>query len=121
MQNPNHQYAASGTYQVCLTTTSDFGCIDNICQNITITIVGIDEKDNQNNLVIYPNPTSNYLTIVNGGLGVKELTIVDLLGKTVKTSSTNKNSINVAELPSGVYFIKISTKEYTVTQKFIKD
>ena len=60
----------------------------------------------------------------NGDLGEfekKELTIVDLLGKTEKTSITNKNSINVAELPRGVYFIKISTKEYTIIQKFVKD
>lgn len=121
VQNPSHQYTAAGNYQVCLTTFSVFGCIDNFCKNISFSSVGIDENGDKNSLMIFPNPTNNNLTIVNAGFDVKELTIVDVLGKTVKTSITDKNSINVAELPNGVYFIKISSNEYSKTQRFVKN
>ena len=35
-QNPNHQYANSGIYNVTLTTTSGFGCTDEITQEVEV-------------------------------------------------------------------------------------
>jgi PKD repeat protein len=38
MQSPSHTYATGGgTYNVCLTTTSDNGCMDTHCDNITLS------------------------------------------------------------------------------------
>lgn len=36
--NPSHQYAASGTYNVCLKITSSNGCIDSICKAVTVVV-----------------------------------------------------------------------------------
>ncbi|MBL7923339.1 MAG: PKD domain-containing protein [Bacteroidia bacterium] len=36
-QYPSHSYASAGTYQVCLTITTTTGCVDTVCQQITIT------------------------------------------------------------------------------------
>lgn len=35
-QNPTHQYSASGTYNVCLTTASNNGCSNNYCYSVNV-------------------------------------------------------------------------------------
>ena len=52
---------------------------------------------------VYPNPASETLTIEAEGL----VTIVDVMGRTVRTLFVeNKQTLNVQELPSGIYFVK---------------
>lgn len=83
-------------------------------------VVGIDEIQREN-FKLYPNPVSNKLTIItNYDLRINKIEIVDLTGKILKKTTTNFNSVNVNELPSGVYFIKIITDDRTTTQKFVK-
>lgn len=67
----------------------------------------------------FPNPTNNYLNIVNPNNGAKQILIVDTSGKIVydeyfKNSSNLK--IDVKNFPKGVYFVKIGETTY----KFIK-
>ncbi|MBL7785217.1 MAG: PKD domain-containing protein, partial [Chitinophagales bacterium] len=37
-QNPTHQYTASGTYNVCLAITTNTGCSDSFCSDITVNV-----------------------------------------------------------------------------------
>ena len=86
------------------------------CNNSCST-VSIDEY-NASDFSIYPNPTSDQLTI-ESELDINEVSIVDLTGKTILTSSYEAH-INVANLSAGVYFIKLINDNKTVTKKFIK-
>src|SRR5206468_2347028 len=36
LSSPNHTYTAAGTYPVCLTVSSSFGCVDTACRPVTI-------------------------------------------------------------------------------------
>jgi photosystem II stability/assembly factor-like uncharacterized protein len=81
--------------------------------------VNIDEETSRRNLVIYPNPTLYQLRI-DTELNLSEISIIDLAGKTIKSIQQNTNTINVADLPSGIYFIKIITEETIITKKFVK-
>ena len=63
---------------------------------------------------ISPNPASDIL-IINGDLINATIEIYNIFGEKVK-SVTNLNYINISDLSSGVYFIKIDSKNY----KFIK-
>lgn len=70
-------------------------------------------------IIIYPNPTSNIITIEADNLKIKEVGIYDINGKLL---AIHKNtSFNVSQLNSGVYLLKILSEEnnayYT---KFIK-
>ena len=59
-QNPQHTYADSGTYYVCLTAKDN--CTENVfCDSITITSVGVEEYANKDILefMAYPNPFTN--------------------------------------------------------------
>ncbi len=78
---------------------------------------------------IYPNPVIDMLNLVYRGKdiikGVINIVVADATGKTVKkfrAASNNKQlHIDVSNLPSGFYFIKINViNEIQMNEKFIK-
>ena len=81
--------------------------------------VGINESEKFSKLNLYPNPTSIQLTI-DTELEISETTIIDITGKNIRSIKQNTNTINVADLSKGIYFIKLVTDEGTITKKFVK-
>ncbi len=69
-----------------------------------------------NSLVIYPNPTDNYL-FIEGNENPISISIFNLSGKKVM-STKNTNRIDVKELSSGVYIIRISDGKGQTDRKF---
>lgn len=67
-------------------------------------------------LIIYPNPTSEYLNITSNQ-AVKQIQLYNLLGKQVL--KTNKNQVDVRALSSGLYLAKIEYGSNTITKKVI--
>ena len=90
--------------------------------NITGTS-GIKEITVQNDILVYPNPTKEYLTIVTNSNKEQRLEIVNLIGQTVYTSNINKKTtINTSVFANGIYILKLSSdKEKTVVKKFVKE
>lgn len=77
-------------------------------------------ETNLNTVSIYPNPTSNALTIT-GIENAQFFSIYNIIGKEVKTGKiTSNNTIDVNQLKKGVYFLKLKGKNITYTKKFIK-
>jgi hypothetical protein len=72
--------------------------------------VAVPDILSNNITVIYPNPVKDELYIETR-LNIKEISIFDIYGKTVKQIQGKAVSIPVDELPSGVYFVKITTGE----------
>ena len=71
-------------------------------------------------LSLYPNPISNgkvYITTKNDL--DKEIIIFDVLGKKVMQTMISSRELNVSNLSSGVYIIKINEKEASATRKLI--
>ncbi len=58
------------------------------------------------NINIYPNPTSGKITIPNEFV-INEYSIYSLTGKLIKRGKLNTNEIQVTELNSGIYILKI--------------
>ena len=69
-------------------------------------------------LSIYPNPTADYINILNVKHEIQKVAIFDLTGK--QMLSDNKQRINVSKLPSGVYVLSVKTEVGIKTFKFIK-
>ena len=75
----------------------------------------------KNNFSLYPNPVNNVLNVVvKNEMTINNLSITDLNGRVVSSSSSVINSIDVSDLSSGVYFISIETNEGKGTAKFVK-
>lgn len=79
----------------------------------------IDQKLEES-LRIFPNPTTNflYLQLENSDLKVLKITIFDNVGKAILDQPFQKE-INVANFTSGIYFLKIITKNGIVSRKFL--
>lgn len=71
---------------------------------------------NQNNLEVslYPNPVNDVLNIETA-LELKSIEIFNIQGQ--KVLSSNQKQINVADLASGIYMVKIQDTENTVATK----
>lgn len=69
-------------------------------------------------LIIYPNPTSDYLNIKTSQIHIENIYIFDLSGKLLLT--TKSKQIDVRALPSATYVISIKTAHALKSFKFIK-
>jgi len=78
----------------------------------------------KNNLSIYPNPTDGLLIInSNNNVIIHSASITDLNGRIIKEvnlDGMNNQSINLSELNSGIYFLKVTTDQGIGTCKVIK-
>jgi len=82
--------------------------------------VGIDPVE-KFNAVIYPNPVQDILTVqVDGQLN--KIEIYNLVGQHIYTQLVNGNNanINVADLSTGIYTIKLIANEVCTVSKFVK-
>ena len=70
-------------------------------------------------LFIYPNPTTEYINILNEDVPFKKVEIYDNLGKIV-LSRPFTNKIDVKHLKNGVYLIKLSDDKLSVEKFFIR-
>lgn len=80
-------------------------------------------KTQQNKIVglnVYPNPVKNgVLYITSNSSEAKTITVYDILGKQVLESKTSNNAVNVANLKSGAYIVRITEDGKTDTRKLI--
>ncbi len=85
------------------------------------TLVPIeDTPTQQNEILIYPNPASTYITIEKAGEG--HLSILNLNGQILITRqiTESKTQIDVSRLPSGVYILKLVGRTGVRVSKFVK-
>ena len=68
---------------------------------------------------MYPNPVENYLTIRSNS-PITKVEVYSLLGDLVKNVKTNFSRIDLRNLNSGIYMIKIHSNQFFVTKKLIK-
>ncbi|MEI8278700.1 MAG: T9SS type A sorting domain-containing protein [Bacteroidota bacterium] len=74
-------------------------------------------------IIMYPNPAQNDVNVVfNESLGVKSIAVYNLIGKVLTQYKTAGNSakLNIENIPSGIYFIRLMNAQGTVvgTRKF---
>jgi hypothetical protein len=123
VQNPSHQYDSTGTYTVCLTTTSDYSCDSTYCQQLDYSSsVGVDEVLDSKAFSIYPNPIVDQFTIEFQKAQQRTIRILDLTGKTLMNAKVNdqKQTFSLKELATGVYFLELKTAKELKTIKLIK-
>ena len=84
----------------------------------TCPTASIDDQ-NQLDISIYPNPT-NYKLFIQGLSSSSRVSIYNVLGKLVLSQTISKE-IDVNNLQSGIYIIKITDEQKEIVRKFIKN
>lgn len=80
-----------------------------------------DHKKGNVDLQIYPNPVLEYFSIQSKEKNkIETVKIFDTSGKLVKSITYNDEKINVSELVSGTYFIRIKTEKGDYLSKILK-
>ena len=86
---------------------------------VTTSVLGAASFSQIDGLKMYPNPTKNNLfieTALNSDINVS---IVNMLGKEVVNAKVTNNTVNVSNLTSGIYIVKITEEGKTSTKKLI--
>lgn len=105
------------------TTAPDFPLDFPFVINGTVAL-GVNENSLQANVLVYPNPVRNTLSIaVPTDIVIQSYEICDNSGRVVKSlqSLNPVLEINVADLSTGNYFLKLQSDNGVATKKFIKE
>jgi hypothetical protein len=71
-------------------------------------------------LKVYPNPVSNGVLHVESNLNTERIiSLYDVLGKEVIKTTSSNTTINIANLNSGIYIVKITEGGKTATKKLV--
>jgi hypothetical protein len=77
-----------------------------------------EEKPQQNNTLIYPNPTSGIVHVTNAHQKIENIRLYDIHGNFI--NEYFNSDFSVSDLPDGIYFIKIQTDNSSFINKLIK-
>ena len=111
---------------------TNYGSSDGFISRFSlIPILPVGVEDNiqpNNNLSIYPNPTTDDLSIVFETKDNEDIriSISNVLGQIVYNekmeayNGTNIRKINIAKYATGVYIVNVSTKDRNISRKIIK-
>jgi hypothetical protein len=88
-----------------------------------VTLLGNAHFDNQKNPIkIYPTPTENKLFVTINNQEALNYEIIDIKGKVVLQGQLNNSKyIQIEQLEKGFYFAKITSNDFSLTQKIIKN
>ncbi|MDD2982366.1 MAG: T9SS type A sorting domain-containing protein [Crocinitomicaceae bacterium] len=83
--------------------------------------VGIYETSIDSKISVFPNPATDYLNINFDDIYPERITLFNGMGQTllVKNQLSENTQINVADYQAGIYFLKIETKENSITKRFL--
>jgi ELWxxDGT repeat protein len=120
---------AVGTGSIKYTYTSAAGCVNSRTMNATgytCAARGLNTVDVQlstvNGFTMYPNPAKGFINLnIETLIGAGNIVVTDLYGKTVKTQalSMGANTVNIANLSKGMYFVSTITNEGKTTKKLV--
>ncbi|NMH28733.1 T9SS type A sorting domain-containing protein [Flavobacterium silvaticum] len=93
-------------FQIAVTTEQSLGIPDQQIQSFKL----------------YPNPVDTILNLsVPSGQNLVSAEIVSVEGRSFGKAILHSGTIDVSELPSGIYFLKVATENQSQTLKFIRN
>ncbi|WP_374401491.1 T9SS type A sorting domain-containing protein [Flavobacterium sp.] len=94
--------------------------IDDVAISGNVTTLSSSSFDAIEGLTMYPNPLKgNTLFITSTANAEMNVKIYNVLGKEVLSTKVNNTSVDVSNLASGVYMVKITEEGKTATRKLV--
>lgn len=127
LQNPFHTFAMTGSYNVCLTVSNACGT-DTDCHLIFL-VNAVDDPEDFIDITLSPNPASDFIQLdfETESQYSADIYITDVSGKLFAQWSqepiggtVDRKTIDVGDLPAGMYMVVIETVEGRVVKRFIR-
>ncbi len=81
-------------------------------------VLGVNDEDN-NRFAMFPNPANDIVNISSTESGTKTVAVFDVLGKLVVNAELGGDTLDISNLNSGVYIVKITQGTATTTKKLV--
>jgi hypothetical protein len=73
------------------------------------------------NIKIYPNPTTSYINIIDPENAIMNILLVNTQGHNFSINQKNLNELDLSDIPTGVYILKILLKSnHPVEYRIVK-
>lgn len=98
-----------------------WGCADTSGSALLNVAVGVNDVLSAEQVVVYPNPVSNTLNVTLPNVIQSSYILMDVSGRKLKSGSfSNSVSIDMGEMPSGIYTLRIQSEGQTIYKKMQK-
>lgn len=100
-----------------------YDALGNRTQETKTSTLSIEEVSAVKNFKLYPNPFKDELHLSSDNHTIKEVSIIDIAGKLIKTItniSASTYQLDASNLTTGTYLIQIKTDEGVEVHKVIK-
>ena len=86
-------------------------------------VLGVSDAIFSESIRLYPNPANEYITLDNSSnIELKGINVYDMIGRLVKQIEVRNNTqtIEISNLPSGVYLFQMYNEKRSTLKRVIK-
>ena len=114
--------APETTYQIQVQANCNDGQTSDWTAAVNATTLTGINNHLLNSIALYPNPANDVINVQCTMYDVQMVEVIDVYGKLIQTINVTDNlsSINVSNLASGMYFVRVTTEEGVATKSFVK-
>lgn len=74
----------------------------------------------ESTLKLYPNPAINDIVYITTAYNsIKDIVVYDVFGEIVLTDKISSKSLNISRLVAGVYVLRVTENQETLTRKLV--
>jgi len=125
--NPNGQtnpgyISSAGCGITTPSTLASIGFNDmHLVMEVRDFLLSVDDYSLENSVSVYPNPTNDFINLkVSTSTNIKSAELFNIIGKQV-IKAGNTNTLDLTNLESGVYLLKVTTDLGSLTKKIIRN
>lgn len=109
---------------ITCTPTRSTGYSASLSNIYNTSLVGVNEQQQENSLIVYPNPSTGKFTIAfSGTVCSGDVQMVNMMGEKIYSgklsSGLNSKTQITCDVPSGIYFLQIAEGESVYVRKVI--
>lgn len=110
--------AGTGTFPITYTYTDGNGCTNSDIENIVVSPCTGVEDGSEENIIVFPNPTTQFINVTGLADGEHQFTIINNLGQIIRYGQLNGDGIiDLGVVAVGSYYLKIDNKFWKIIKK----
>ncbi len=110
--------AGVGTFNITYTYTDGNGCTNNTVASIDVLPCSGIEGSKEEEIIVYPNPTDQYIYIAGLENGIHDYSITNTLGQVIRVGKLSGDGIiDLGIVATGTYYLKVDNRYWKIIKK----